>query len=279
MVGVRVRETGINRGESWWLRQYALDPPPEQLLTATSLYALRTHLDAHLRMQLGFFIKVKFDMEVFLPGWGAIEPGVGADRIEDHYLLQPSPWLVTPNGDPDRRMRDIVETARLKLEEHLESARLRGSREQIAGIRHIYVLVSPGMQMAQLPPAPVFGEDLQMGAPHPHPLPEELVAKKCFWNPRTEDFSCFSWCIRAHLAEVHKLPGRRPETSNRLTDEVFYRVPPARGKYSKQAKRELEDFGLNWSTLPDPSQRGVCWTDIAEFERANGGLIHVHVWD
>eukprot|EP00439_Symbiodinium_sp_Y106_P039664 s5524_g4.t2 len=129
-------------------------------------------------MQLGFFIKVKFDMEVFLPGWGAIEPGVGADRIEDHYLLQPSPWLVTPNGDPDRRMRDIVETARLKLEEHLESARLRGSREQIGGIRHIYVLVSPGMQMAQLPPAPVFGEDLQMGAPHPHPLPEELVAKK-----------------------------------------------------------------------------------------------------
>ena len=141
------------------------------------------------------------------------------------------------------------------------------------------MLVSPGMQMAQLPPAPVFGEDLQMGAPHPHPLPEELVAKKCFWNPRTEDFSCFSWCVRAHLAEVHKLPGRRPETSNRLTDEVFYRVPPARGKYSKQAKRELEDFGLNWSTLPDPSQRGVCWTDIAEFERANGGLIHVHVWD
>ena len=208
-----MRETGINRAESWWLRQYALDPPPEQLLTVTSLYALRTHLDAHLRMQLGFFIKVKFDMEVFLPGWGAIEPGVGAERIEDHYLLQPSPWLVTPNGDPDRRMRDIVETARLKLEEHLESARLRGSREQIGGIRHIYVLVSPGMQMAQLPPAPVFGEDLQMGAPHPHPLPEELVAKKCFWNPRTEDFSCFSWCIRAHLAEVHKLPGRRPETS------------------------------------------------------------------
>ncbi|CAE7467302.1 unnamed protein product, partial [Symbiodinium microadriaticum] len=188
----RVRETGLNRAESsWWLRQYALDPPPEQLLTVTSLYALRTHLDAHLRMQLGFFIKVKFDMEVFLPGWGAIEPGVGAERIEDHYLLQPSPWLVTPNGDPDRRMRDIVETARLKLEEHLESARLRNSREMIGGIKHIYVLVSPGMQMSQLPP----------------------------------------------------------------------------------------DFGLNWSTLPDPSQRGVCWTDIAEFERANGGLIHVHVWD
>ena len=81
----------------------------------TSLYALRTHLDAHLRMQLDFFIKVKFDMEVFLPGWGAIEPGVGAERIEDHYLLQPSPWLATPNGDADRRMRDIVETARLKL--------------------------------------------------------------------------------------------------------------------------------------------------------------------
>ena len=279
LAGVRVRETGINRAESWWLRQYALDPPPEQLLTVTSLYALRAHLDAHLRMQLGFFIKVKFDMEVFLPGWGAIEPGVGAERIEDHYLLQPSPWLVTPNGDPDRRMRDIVETARLKLEEHLESARLRNSREMIGGIKHIYVLVSPGMQMSQLPPAPVFGEDLQMGAPHPHPLPEELVAKKCFWNPRTEDFSCFSWCVKTHLAEVHKLLGRRPETSNRLTDEVFYRVPPARGKYSKQAKRELEDFGLNWSTLPDPSQRGVCWTDIAEFERANGGLIHVQVWD
>eukprot|EP00439_Symbiodinium_sp_Y106_P077188 s1721_g16.t1 len=68
LAGVRVRETGINRAESWWLRQYALDPPPEQLLTVTSLYALRTHLDAHLRMQLGFFIKVKFDMEVFLPG-------------------------------------------------------------------------------------------------------------------------------------------------------------------------------------------------------------------
>ena len=280
VAGVRVRETGLNRAESsWWLRQYALDPPPEQLLTVTSLYALRTHLDAHLRTQLGFFIKVKFDMEVFLPGWGAIEPGVGAERIEDHYLLQPSPWLVTPNGDPDRRMRNIVETARLKLEQHLESARLRNSREMIGGIKHIYVLVSPGMQMSQLPPAPVFGEDLQMGAPHPHPLPEELVAKKCFWNPRTEDFSCFSWCVRAHLAEVHKLPDQRPKTSTRLTDEVFYRVPPARGKYSKQAKRELEDFGLNWSTLPDPSQRGVCWTDIAEFERANGGLIHVHVWD
>ena len=53
VAGVRVRETGLNRAESsWWLRQYALDPPPEQLLTVTSLYALRTHLDAHLRMQL-----------------------------------------------------------------------------------------------------------------------------------------------------------------------------------------------------------------------------------
>ena len=57
-----------NRAESRWLRQYALDQPPEQLLTVTSLYALRTHLDAHLRMQLGFLTKVKFDMEVFLPG-------------------------------------------------------------------------------------------------------------------------------------------------------------------------------------------------------------------
>ena len=56
---------------------------------------------------------------------------------------------------------------------------------------------------------------------------------------------------------MHKLPDQRAKTSTRLTDEVFYRVPPARGKYSKQAKRELEDFGLNWSTLPDPSQRGV----------------------
>ena len=62
---------------------------------------------------------------------------------------------MTPNSDPDRRLRDIVETARLELEEHLESARLRGSREQIGSIKHIYVLESPGMQMVQLPPTPV----------------------------------------------------------------------------------------------------------------------------
>ena len=50
-----------------WLRQYALDAPVGQMLVVDSLFALRRYLDQHLRVQLSFFVKVKFDLEVVQP--------------------------------------------------------------------------------------------------------------------------------------------------------------------------------------------------------------------
>ena len=189
VAGVTVRETLRNRNESYWLRQYALDPPAGQMLAVDSLFALRPHLDQHLRMQLSFFARVKFAMQVVRPEdpFGDREDAIGDDIDHvgsDHYLVQPAPWHSGPNPDPNRRMADIVEAARLKLEEHMESARLRNSRELIGGILHMYLLVGPGTAMNQLPPAPSVGEDRPMGGfgPHPHPLPQELAKKKCFWN-------------------------------------------------------------------------------------------------
>ena len=285
VAGVTVRETLRNRNESYWLRQYALDPPAGQMLVVDSLFAVRPHLDQHLRMQLSFFVRVKFAMQVVRPE----DPfrdreDADIDHVgSDHYLVQPAPWHSGPNPDPDRdqRMADIVEAARLKLEEHMESARLRNSRELIGGILHMYLLVGPGTAMNQLPPAPTVGEDRPMGGPHPHPLPEELAKKKCIWNPCTEDHSCFQWCVRAHLAEWRKLPDRRPELSNRLVDEVFFEPDhaPVRGRYSKKQKRVLRTFGYDWSTLPDPAERGVTWADIDSFEQANAGKIHIFVYD
>ena len=49
-------------------------------------------------------------------------------------------------------MAEIVEGARLKLDERLESARLRNSRELIGGIKHIYLLVGTGAAMNQITP-------------------------------------------------------------------------------------------------------------------------------
>ena len=40
----------------------------------------------------------------------------GDDRAgPDHYLIQPAPWHSGPNADPDQRVAEIVEGARLKL--------------------------------------------------------------------------------------------------------------------------------------------------------------------
>ena len=281
VAGVNVRETRLRRDEVWWLRQYALDPPAGQSLVVGSLWALRRQLDQHLRLQLSFFVKVKFDMEVLVvtdgDPFGNEQPEPREEQ--DHYMLEPSPWISLPDPDPERRMRAIVETCRAKLEEHLESARLRGSREMIGGIKHVYLLISPGEQLARLPPAPIFGDDREVGA-HPHPLPKVLEKKRCFWNPQTHDFSCFSWRIRAHLAEVRKWPDSRLNNSTRLLDNEFYEegMGPRRGRNSKMQKRIPKDFGYDFSTLPNSAERGVKLEDITSFEQANRGRILVTGW-
>ena len=282
VAGVNVRETRLRRDEAWWLRQYALDPPAGESLAVGSLWALRRQLGEHLRLQLGFFAKVKFDTEVLVVTDG--DP-FGNEQQEpreeqDHYMMEPSPWISLPDPDPDRHMRAIVETCRAKLEEHFESARLRGSREMIGGIKHMYLLISPGEQLARLPPAPIFGDDRDVGA-HPHPLPKILEKKRCFWNPQTHDFSCCSWCIRAHLAEVRKWPDSRLHHSSSLLDKEFYEegTGPRKGRNSKMHKRIPKDFGYDFSTLPNSAERGVKWSDITRFEQANRGRILVSVWE
>ena len=103
---------------------------------------------------------------------------------------------------------------------------------------------------------------MRVFGPHPRPLPE-LVQKKGLWNPRTEDDSV----VRPRAPGGVEQPGRRPELLNRLTDKVFFEpnFAPRRGKYAKQEKRA---FGYDWSTLPDPAERGVTWADIDSFEQA-----------
>ena len=78
--------------------------------------------------------KVKFDLEIARPedfsgnrenpfGDGFEQAGdeqAGPDR----YIIQPAPWHSHQNPDPDQRIAEIVEGARLKLDEHFESARL-----------------------------------------------------------------------------------------------------------------------------------------------------------
>ena len=81
------------------------------------------------------------------------------------------------------------------------------------------------------------------------------MAKKCFWNPRTEDFSCFSWCVRPTWRRFTscRVVGPRAPAGSRTTSSTAC----TRSPYSKQAKRELEDFGLNWSCCRIRA-RGAC---------------------
>ena len=205
------------------------------------------------------------------------------------FLLFTWSWLGTTclrsgylcHADPDQRMRDILEKSRLRLEEHLEAARLRGSREMIGGIKHIYLLVSPGQQMRNLPPLPSSEMIERLVGGHPHPLPDVIPKKRCCWNPQTRDFGCFAWCIRGHLAEVQKWPYSKAKNSNRLQASDFYEegMGPCSGRNSQSEKRILKDFGYDFSTLPDPAVRAVSWSDIINFQKANHGRLAVSVWE
>ena len=67
-----------------------------------SLLVLRLHLDQHLRVQLSFFVKVKFDLEIVRPedpSGDREDPfSDGFERAgdeqagPDHYIIQPTPW-------------------------------------------------------------------------------------------------------------------------------------------------------------------------------------------
>ncbi|CAE7942216.1 unnamed protein product, partial [Symbiodinium necroappetens] len=106
-------------------------------------------------MQLYFTVKMKFQLEAILPDADLDDDGnVVEFESRETYLLSPAPWVVAPDADMERRLTSIVETAREKLEQHLEAAALRGSGDLIGGIRQVYILVVPrnfGFDFSTLP--------------------------------------------------------------------------------------------------------------------------------
>ncbi|OLP75096.1 hypothetical protein AK812_SmicGene45169 [Symbiodinium microadriaticum] len=259
-------------------RQVAIDRPGGTV-QLEELRALRQELDEHLRMQLYFTVKMKFHLEAILPDADLDDDGnvVEFDSRET-YLLSPAPWVVAPDADMERRLTSIVETAREKLDQHLEAAALRGSGDLIGGIRQVYILVSPGAEMARLPPAPAVG-NRPVGTFVR--LPPELERKKCFWNPQTADHSCFAWCIRAALLGVENLDRIKRRTLARLSDAMLFQegYAPVSGQHKKhRAEVVPRNFGFDFSTLP-AGDRGVTWADIEEFERVNGHRLRIFVWE
>ena len=275
---LRVRVVPLRRNESYFLRQVAIDRPGGTV-QLEELRALRQELDEHLRMQLYFTVKMKFHLEAILPDADLDDDGnVVEFESRETYLLSPAPWVVAPDADMERRLTSIVETAREKLDQHLEAAALRGSGDLIGGIRQVYILVSPGAEMARLPPAPAVG-NRPVGTFVR--LPPELERKKCFWNPQTADHSCFAWCIRAALLGVENLDRIKRRTLARLSDAMLFQegYAPVSGQHKKhRAEVVPRNFGFDFSTLP-AGDRGVTWADIEEFERVNGHRLRIFVWE
>ena len=275
---LRVRVVPLRRNESYFLRQVAIDRPGGTV-QLDDLRALRHELDEHLRMQLYFTVKMKFEIEHSAPDGNMDDDGniVGPETYET-YLFSPAPWVVAPDADVERRLTSIEQTAREKLLQHLEAAALRGSGDLIGGIRQVYILVSPGAEMARLPPAPAVGNQPVGTFVR---LPPELERKKCFWNPQTTDHSCFAWCIRAALLGVENLDCEKRRRLARLTDSMLFQegYAPVPGQHKKHRAEVLpRNFGFDFSCLP-AGDRGVTWNDIEEFERINGHRLRIFVWE
>ena len=267
--------------ESFWARELRISRANNNPAVVEDLRAVRQPLMAHLRTQLPFWAKVSFKMTLVAHDpWNdeGEEDVMGA--YGGYYLLQPAPWKVTPNADPDRRLERMVSVARQKLETHLERARFRGSRDIIGHIEKIYLLVAPAGEMARIP-GPAVAADRPVGAKI-HEMPEGLSCKRGLWNPQNEDHQCFHWCIRAHMAGVESWSGQaRAKAAERLNDPRFFEPGYApvrrRGRPCKDRQLLLNDFGLNFSCLP--SDRGVVWSDMDRFEAANQGKIACYVWE
>ena len=264
-----IRAVQLRREDaSFFLRQWVVERAPG-VVQLEELRSLRAEMDDMLRLQLYFTIKLKFQMQVMMNDpWDELE--------QHHYLLSPAPWTVRPEADPDQRLGNIIEVARDKLEQHLQAAQLRGSREIIGGIMRVYVLVSPGSEMARLPPAPAVGDQ---AAGVYHKLPPELESKKCLWSPRTSDNSCFAWCIRAALLGISDMDCYKRKNLARLTDPMLFQegYAPIRGQHKRNQQLLPSNFGFDFSSLPPPSE-GVTWRHIEQFESVNGFRLRIFVW-
>ena len=189
---------------------------------------LRRHLDQRLRVQLSFFVKVKFDLKK-TPLWRPA-PTTPADAV----ALSP---------DPDQRMTEIVEGAGLKLDERLESA---GSATRASSlVASSYLLVGPGTAMNMLPPPAKRGR----GASLPSAA-RELARKKC------QSGTLALRSIPCQVAQAARQAPRAFEPAHRRGLLRAQLHPAVRAPLQKQ-KRELRAFSYDWSTLPDPAERGV----------------------
>ena len=268
---------------SAWALEIEVKGHEDEAIVVEDLLAARGALDAHLRVPLPFWVKLKFQMilvEMYRQDpFDDDAPEVDMDT--QYYWLQPAPWKVSPNANPERRMAQIVSVARVRLETHLEAARFRGSRQFIGGISKIYVLVAPAGEMSRLP-GPAIAEDRQVGAPKQYVLPEGLSGKHGIWNPQNKDHQCFSWCVRAHMAGVADWSSHdRKNSAERLRDPRFFQASYAPKRTSGRPHRGeelvLEDFGMDFSALP--KDRGTTFSDIQLFEEANRGKIGCYVFE
>ncbi|CAE7661755.1 unnamed protein product, partial [Symbiodinium necroappetens] len=272
MAAANVQVVELAPREMIWAREFKISRQNAPA-TVDDLVELRSPLTPHLTTQLPFWAKVSFKMTIVIHNpnpWGDEEVEDVLPAYGGYDLLQPAPWKVSPNGDPDRRMAAMISAARQKLEIHLERARFRGSRDIIGHIEAIYLLVAPSGEMARLP-GPAVAEDRPVGAKI-HEMPEGLGNKRGVWNPQNEDTQCFQWCVRAHMAGIESWSSNdRKKAAKKVRDRRFYLdgYAPAPNRPAKGAQVRLNDFGLDFSTLP--TDRGVVWTDIDAFEAANHG--------
>ena len=126
-----VRAARLRRDESRWLRELVLERA-NGTVQIEDLRAARGELEDMLRLQLYFTIKVKFQLEVLVPGQDPFGEGPQPPTNE-LYFLSPTAWIVEPEADLDRRMTGILEVARDKLEQPLGSSSVEGQSREHRG--------------------------------------------------------------------------------------------------------------------------------------------------
>ena len=91
--------------ETMWAREFRLSRPNNDPVLVEDLLALRGALDPDLVTQLPFWAKLSFNMTLVAHNPWEDE---GVEDVLQAYggydLLQPAPWKVSPNADPDWRV-------------------------------------------------------------------------------------------------------------------------------------------------------------------------------
>ena len=168
-------------------------------------------------------------------------------------------------------MAHIIAAARNKFERHLENLRFRETDWTVEGIIGLRVLATPSTELLDLPAPGVAAElvEAEVGARRGvHKPPPELANNKGVWNPQNDDASCFAWCVRAAVLGIDRAPPHIRQSSVNCGDFFYTKDRPVGKRRHRRLEKVLKNGGLDFSSLP--TDRGVTFEDIDEFERRSG---------